>query len=67
MNELPRCFTLDDEEYYDFKCVSCGDKFADEMASDDDIALCKWCNGTNEDEYSDKGLSRGDFIDKEYT
>ena len=45
MNELPRCFTLDDEEYYDFKCVSCGDKFADEMASDDDVALCKWCNG----------------------
>ena len=48
MNELPSFFTLDDEEYYDFKCRSCGEKFADEFASDDDVALCKWCNGEEE-------------------
>ena len=54
-------------EGYDFKCISCGEKYGDEMASDDDVAMCKWCNGTNDDEYADKGMSRGDFIDKEYT
>jgi DNA-directed RNA polymerase subunit RPC12/RpoP len=48
MNELPRCFTLDEEEYYDFKCVGCGEKFGDEFASDDDVAMCKWCNGEEE-------------------
>ena len=31
-----------------FKCRSCGEKFADEFASDDDVALCKWCNGEEE-------------------
>ena len=38
----------ENEEYYDFKCRSCGEKFADEFASDDDVALCKWCNGEEE-------------------
>ena len=33
---------------YDFKCRSCGEKFADEFASDEDVALCKWCNGEEE-------------------
>jgi formylmethanofuran dehydrogenase subunit E len=37
-----------EEIFYDFKCVSCGEKFADEWASDDDVALCKWCNGEEE-------------------
>ena len=54
MNELPRCFTLDDEEYYDFKCVSCGEKFADEMACFDSVVrsvvdvsvLFAWCGAS---------------------
>jgi len=33
-----------------FKCRSCGEKFADEFASDDDVALCKWCNGEEDRE-----------------
>ena len=36
------------QDYYDFKCRSCGEKFADEFASDEDVALCKWCNGEEE-------------------
>ena len=32
----------------DFKCRSCGEKYNDNMASDDDLALCKWCTGEEE-------------------
>ena len=31
------------EEDFDFKCVSCGLKYTDNMASDHDVAICKWC------------------------
>ena len=36
---------MTNEEYYDFKCRGCGEKFTDEFASANDVALCKWCNG----------------------
>ena len=36
---------MTNEEYYDFKCRGCGEKFTDEFASAKDVALCKWCNG----------------------
>jgi DNA-directed RNA polymerase subunit RPC12/RpoP len=29
-----------------FKCRNCGEKYDhDEMASETDIAICKWCEG----------------------
>ena len=28
---------------HEFKCRDCGEKYEHEMASDEDVALCKWC------------------------
>jgi len=57
-----------------FKCADCGEKYNHSMASVNDVALCKWCdtielerNACSDDEYAEKGMSRGDFISKEYT
>ena len=36
---------MTNEEYYDFKCRGCGEKFTDEFASANDVAFCKWCSG----------------------
>ena len=82
MNNLPKFFTLDGEGY-DFKCADCGEKHSNDMASEHDVALCVWCCEITQeeqeqqqlideadhlrDEYRDRGLSLGDFIDKEYT
>jgi len=82
MNNLPKFFTLDGEGY-DFKCADCGEKHSNDMASEHDVALCVWCCPITQDEqeqqelmdkadhlrdeYRERGLSRSDFIDKEYT
>ena len=65
---------LSDRSGHDFKCADCGEKYSDDMASVNDVALCVHCdtielerNACEDDEYADKGMSRGDFIDKEYT
>ena len=41
---------MTNEEYYDFKCRGCGEKFTDEFASANDVAFCKWCNGEMDNE-----------------
>jgi len=27
-----------------FRCTNCGTKYEEEMASDSDVAICKWCS-----------------------
>jgi formylmethanofuran dehydrogenase subunit E len=37
---------------HEFKCSSCGNKYEHDMASENDIAICKWCAGDEGYEWS---------------
>ena len=65
MNNLPKSFTLDGDEY-DFKCVDCGEKYTDDMASEHDVALCVWCCPiTQEEQEEQEAKEEGGQTDRE--
>lgn len=39
-----------DEGNKEFKCRNCGTKYDHDMASDEDVGICKWCAGEVEDD-----------------
>ena len=35
-----------------FKCIKCGEKYSEEMCSDEDVAICQECMEVKDIEYS---------------
>jgi lipopolysaccharide biosynthesis regulator YciM len=51
------------EEDFDFKCVDCSEKYTDNMASEHDVAICKWCcEITQEEIEEEKRLHKNDSL-----